>query len=111
MKNAFSNALAQAMQLCIVSLAVKEEGFIAFAYREAAEFENDSGWRFFSGSEDDAFNNQSENFVVFQLNELQKLQPELKQLFEVAKQEKGAWLWDEEKQLYQVFEEWQSQNT
>ena len=43
-----AQALSQALQYAIVSQEVSKNGeAIGFLYREAAVFEQDSGWRFF----------------------------------------------------------------
>ena len=55
MNTPFAYALKSALTLAVVSRQVSEEGLaVGFLYREAPGFPNDSGWRFFSGAEDDA---------------------------------------------------------
>ena len=46
--NKFAQALAAALDRCIVTNTVAEQGEpVGFLYREAPVFENDSGWRIF----------------------------------------------------------------
>lgn len=105
-----AQSLHVALQVCIASADIKTAGFVGFAYREEPNFEHDSGWRFFSGNEDDDFNHQSENFVLFKLNDFQKLQPEIETLLQLPHTLNQAWLWDDATQRYQVLEEWQNPN-
>lgn len=54
--NKFANALSTALGRCIAAKTVTENGEpVGFMYREAAVFDNDSGWRFFSGNETDEY--------------------------------------------------------
>ena len=54
--NKFAQALAAALDRCIVTNTVAEQGEpVGFLYREAPVFENDSGWRIFSGDETDEY--------------------------------------------------------
>ncbi|MGN6983383.1 immunity protein Imm33 domain-containing protein, partial [Neisseria sp. P0009.S007] len=54
--NKFAQALSAALDRCIVTNTVAKQGEpVGFLYREAPVFENDSGWRFFSGDETDEY--------------------------------------------------------
>ncbi len=41
---------------------------IGYMYREDPEDEDDSGWRFYSGTEDDEFVANEDNVMIFDLN-------------------------------------------
>ncbi len=67
----------------IVSDKVAKEGLpVRFLYREDpdAAFPPDSGWRAFSGYEDDAYCNHADNFHFYSLVRLANYQPELAEL-------------------------------
>lgn len=54
---------------CIVSNKITVEGEkIGYMYREKPSNEVDTGWRFFSGNEDDDYTNNPDNFNVFDIN-------------------------------------------
>lgn len=56
---------------CLASNKITVDGEkVGYAYREEpdANFPNDSGWRFLSGTEDDAYLENPNNFNVFELN-------------------------------------------
>lgn len=63
--------LIEARGGCLASNKITMDGEpIGYAYREEPDdgFTNDSGWRFLSGTEDDGYTDNPENFNVFQLN-------------------------------------------
>ncbi len=54
---------------CIASNKITVEGEkIGYMYREKPSNEVDTGWRFFSGNEDDDYTNNPDNFNVFDIN-------------------------------------------
>lgn len=56
---------------CLASNKITIDGEkVGYAYREEPDnsFPNDSGWRFFAGTEDDDYTNSPDNFNVFELN-------------------------------------------
>ena len=56
---------------CLASNKITVDGEkVGYAYREKPDkdFPNDSGWRFFAGTEDDAYLKNFNNFNVFELN-------------------------------------------
>lgn len=56
---------------CLASNKITVDGEkIGYAYREQpdTDFPNDSGWRFFAGTEDDNYTRNSDNFNIFELN-------------------------------------------
>ena len=54
---------------CMATDKITVDGLkIGFFYREKARFENDSGWRFFSGKETKEYLNDPKNSSVFNVN-------------------------------------------
>lgn len=54
---------------CIASNKIMVEGsLVGYMYREVPEFEHDSGWRFFSGTEDQAYADNADNFLIYDVN-------------------------------------------
>ena len=54
---------------CIASDMITVEGYpVRFMYRRSPDNSTDSGWRFFSGYEDDAYTNNAENHAVYDVN-------------------------------------------
>lgn len=48
---------------------ITDEGMkVGFMYREDPEDEFDTGWRFYSGTEDDAYVENPNNFMVYDVN-------------------------------------------
>jgi hypothetical protein len=50
---------------------------VAFLYREAPERDVDSGWRFMSGFESDAYMNDPDNVAVYDVNTIANYDPEI----------------------------------
>jgi hypothetical protein len=46
-------------------------------YREAQDFPEDSGWRFFSGTETDEFANDPRNVSIYDVNTIANYDPEI----------------------------------
>jgi hypothetical protein len=54
---------------CMASGKITDEGMkVGFMYREDPEDEFDTGWRFYSGTEDDAYVENPNNFMVYDVN-------------------------------------------
>jgi hypothetical protein len=54
---------------CIASDKITVDGsHIRYMYRDPPYFENDSGWRFFSGTETQAYINQPEHTAIYDVN-------------------------------------------
>ena len=105
--NPFAQALCAAMEFAIVSRQVSDDGEpVGFLYREAAAFEHDSGWRFFSGAEDDAYANDSANYETLPLSQILTAHPEIAPLMQ---QNAGAWEWDDASESYTPVTDWQPQ--
>lgn len=55
--------LASSHGLCLVSKMITVDGYhVGYMYREHAEDEADSGWRFMSGQESEAYIDNARNF-------------------------------------------------
>ena len=50
---------------------------VAFMYREAREFEPDSGWRFMSGFESDAYMDDADNLAIYDVNTIANYDPDI----------------------------------
>ena len=107
MNNPFTQALSNALSYAIVSKQVSQQHeAIGFLYREAAAFEHDSGWRFFSGAEDDAYANDSANYETLPLSQILTAHPEIAPLMQ---QSAGAWEWNDDSESYTPVTDWQPQ--
>ena len=54
---------------CIATDKITVDGLrVRFMYRETPEFETDSGWRFFSGTETQDYADDSNNLQVYEVN-------------------------------------------
>lgn len=61
--------IATGRGLCVVTDLVAVEGHaVGYMYRDEPEDEDDSGWRFFAGNEDDRYIDNPKNFSVIDLN-------------------------------------------
>ena len=107
MNNPFTQALSNALSYAIVSKQVSQQHeAIGFLYREEPAFEHDSGWRFFSGAEDDAYTDNPDHFQILPLNEVLEGNPEIAPLMSETQ---GAWEWDDAQQAFTAAEDWQPQ--
>lgn len=72
--------LAPARGSCIATDMITVEGErVGYMYREEPDPENaaDSGWRFFSGTEDDEYANDPSNLQVYDVNTIANYDPEI----------------------------------
>ena len=54
---------------CIATDRITVDGMkVGYMYRENPINEDDSGWRFFAGDEDEIYTNNPDNFSIFDLN-------------------------------------------
>jgi hypothetical protein len=59
---------------CYASLKITKDGLpVGYMHREEKEDEFDSGWRFYSGTEDDAYVEDAENIMLYDLNTIANL--------------------------------------
>lgn len=63
------NQLVDPMGSCLASDKITVDGLqVGFMYREKPEEENDSGWRFLSGTETQDYIDDPNNSMVFEVN-------------------------------------------
>ncbi len=63
---------------CFASDMITVDGFkVGFLYRQQPDNESDSGWRFLTGFETDAYMNVPSNFGLFDLNIIANCDPEI----------------------------------
>ena len=105
--NKFAQALAAALDRCIVTNTVAEQGEpVGFLYLEAPVFENDSGWRIFSGDETDEYTDNPDNFSIVSLSAITADNPDIAPLLTQA--EGSAWELNEDGE-FQAVADWQPQ--
>ena len=105
--NPFAQALTVSLKYAVVSHHISRENeIIGFLYREAAVFENDSGWRIFSGAESDEYVNQTEHFDTILLQDILANHPEIKPLLNEIS---GAWEWNDDTEQFNAVLDWQPQ--
>jgi hypothetical protein len=70
--------LAEGHGACFATDRITVEGYpVRFMYREAPDFPVDSGWRFMSGSEDDAYMDEPGNHSIFDVNTIANYDPSI----------------------------------
>ncbi|GEJ57531.1 DUF2185 domain-containing protein [Anaeromyxobacter diazotrophicus] len=63
---------------CLASDRITVEGSpVGFMYREEPDNEADSGWRFLSGDETDAYLNDAANFEIYDVNTIANYDPSI----------------------------------
>jgi hypothetical protein len=63
---------------CFATDMITVEGKkVAFMYREAPDFQEDSGWRFFSGFESDEYANDPDRVAIYDVNTIANYDPEI----------------------------------
>jgi hypothetical protein len=63
---------------CLASKRVyQERRKVRFMYRELPHGEHDSGWRFFSGTEDQAYSDEPTNFAILALTTIAEIDPDI----------------------------------
>ena len=61
--------LIEPMGYCIASDRITVDGGkVGYMYREEGDYSNDSGWRFFEGSEDQDYTDDYSHFEVYEIN-------------------------------------------
>jgi hypothetical protein len=66
--------------VCLASAYIMQEGKpVGFMYREEPEEDLDSGWRFLSGDEDDAYLDNEDNYGVYDVEAVMLVDPAIKQ--------------------------------
>ncbi|MCL2308822.1 MAG: DUF2185 domain-containing protein [Proteobacteria bacterium] len=70
--------LAEGYGGCIASDMITVDGYpVRFMYREEPHNDLDSGWRFLSGYEDDAYMENSANHAVYEVNTIANYDPSI----------------------------------
>lgn len=59
------------------NLVAKERRKIRFMYRERPDNDYDSGWRFFSGAEDQAYVDDPSNLAIYALTTIAEIDPDV----------------------------------
>ena len=63
---------------CIASARITQDGLpVRFCYREGADNDADSGWRFLSGTEDDNYMDDASNHAVYDVNTIANYDPSI----------------------------------
>lgn len=66
---------------CVASNRVMKDGCkVGWAYREAVGKDGDSGWRFFSGDESEAYSNDLDNFAFHDINAVAAHDPSIAEI-------------------------------
>ena len=70
--------LAEGYGACFATDMITVDGRrVAFMYREAPDNDVDSGWRFMSGCESDAYMNDSKNHGLYDVNTIANYDPDI----------------------------------
>ena len=70
--------LAEGYGACFATDMITVDGRrVAFMYREAPDNDVDSGWRFMSGYESDAYMNDSKNHGLYDVNTIANYDPDI----------------------------------
>ena len=89
---------------CIATDRIVVDGAkIGYMYREEAEFEVDSGWRFFAGDESDEYLEKPENLGIYDVNIIANYDEEIISLLDSP--EYSEYEWDTEKGEFEEVEE------
>jgi hypothetical protein len=65
----------------IISKQVSDEGLpVGYFYREKPDNDRDSGWRFFSGNEDQGYADEASNFAKHNASTIIDIEPEVRDL-------------------------------
>lgn len=68
--------LIKPMGACYATDQITVDGLlVGYMYREAQDFEEDSGWRFFSGAEDQEYVDNPENTMIYDVNTIANYDP------------------------------------
>ena len=90
---------------CIATDKITVEGYpVRFMYREAPDNELDSGWRFMSGFEDDAYMDDPDNLAIYDVNTIANYDPSIVPLLEAP--EGSAFEKTPESERFLAVEDW-----
>jgi hypothetical protein len=75
--------LVPPMGVCLASDRITVDGMeVGYCYHEEPDDEYDSGWRFLSGDEDEAYMNNARNFAYYDVNTVANYDPDIIPLLE-----------------------------
>ena len=63
-------------------IVVDEKRKIRFMYREASDNNQDSGWRFFSGDEEQAYLDNPDNLGIYDVNTIIEIDPDIEEFLD-----------------------------
>lgn len=70
--------LVEGAGACMATDAITVHGArVGFLYREEAEFEDDSGWRFFAGDEPEGYIDDPDNVALYDVNTIANYDPSI----------------------------------
>lgn len=61
---------------------VEEKLKVGFMYREEPDNETDTGWRFFTGNEDDEYANNPDNIGLYDIKTITQIDPDITPLLD-----------------------------
>ena len=68
--------LIESIGACYASDHITVDGLlVGYMYRETPDFVEDSGWRFFSGSEDQEYVDNPDNLMIYEVNTIANYDP------------------------------------
>lgn len=68
--------LIESIGACFASDQITVDGLLVrYMYREAPDFVEDSGWRFFSGAEDQEYVDNPDNLMIYEVNTIANYDP------------------------------------
>ena len=75
-KEQFKQLIEEGMGACIASDKITVDGLlVGYMYREEPQIDVDSGWRFFSGTEDQEYVDNPDNLMYYDLNTIANYDP------------------------------------
>lgn len=97
--------LAEGYGGCIATDKITVEGHpVRFMYREAPDNDVDSGWRFMSGLEDDAYMDNPANHAIYDVNTIANYDPSIVPLLDAP--EGSAFEKTEESERFLAVADW-----
>jgi len=62
----------------------KERNKVRFMHREASDNDQDSGWRFFDGTEDQAYTDKPENMAIYAVTKILAIDPSIEKYLDTS---------------------------
>lgn len=66
----------------VPKIVVDEKRKIRFMYREESDSNQDSGWRFFSGDEEQEYIDNPDNLGIYDVNTIIKINPDIEEFLD-----------------------------